>query len=396
MINLPKNRCTACAACMAVCPVDAIEIKSDGLYGKFPVVDPQKCIHCDACDRVCPESGLSLRKAEKAYAAVSTENDRLVDYASGGVATEMSKAFIYAGGVVYGSVLLNSSEVRHMRFDKAQDVSRACGSKYVFSDISSIFQPLKSDLKNNLKVLFIGTPCQVAAVRSFASKFDQGLFTIDLICHGVPSGEMLDAYVGPITRKLNTRPSDTTLNFRWKRPKKNGLDITFGTRMYNLLDGRLIFERRYPRSTYMAAFFNGISYRENCHNCRYASIERAGDLTIGDFWGLTDSNLNSSKGVSAILVNSDKGSDLVHSFSPDLALETHPVTTVTSHNRNLNHPVPRTAEKKNFFEAVETLGFDRAVKRFVPSFNKEKRISYRIYLALAKSIYNIRARLARK
>ncbi len=395
MVDLPVDKCVGCGACEATCPINAIKIMPKGLLGRYPVVDRSICLQCSACNRICPVDNFKLLKPRKVYAAVSKNCKSLKRYASGGFASEVSKRFIYEGGVVYASIMATAFEARHIRISNETDVNLACGSKYVHSDLSSVFKPLKKDLIDGTKVLFIGTPCQVAAIKSYTLGKYNNLFCIDLICHGVPSQEMLAAYLKDELKKSDTDLSDATLLFRWKNAHKKEHQIEFGTKIIEKHNCRVVLNRKYPQSSYMAAFFAGISYRENCHNCKFASTNRVGDITIGDFWGLKKTALETSQGVSAVIVNSIKGEHLIESYTSNLLFEEHTLDEVTKHNANLNHPTRRDPYKSNFAESVQNEGFRTAVKKFVPSYNKENKLSYRIYLAIARQTYRLKALLGR-
>ena len=377
---------------MAVCPVDAISMLPHGLKGVYPKIDPDKCINCGACDRVCPEPNPRLNSPDGIFAAVSKNADQLSNYASGGVASEISRQFIACGGLVYASVMENSTKVCHKRISQKEDVCLARGSKYVQSDISAVFKSLKPDLSAGHKVLFIGTPCEVAAVKSFAAGYAENLYTIDLICHGVPSQEILNSYVSEELDKKDVCADSTSTLFRWKEKDGKGMKITFGTKILDRATNKIIISKRYPKSTYMAAFFSGISYRENCHKCQFATADRVGDLTIGDFWGLAQSSLDSSKGVSVILVNTTLGRDLIAGYTAGLNLEEQNLATAMAGNKNLNHPTPRPDNKDLFFETVEKYGFRKAVCECVPSFKAENRLSRRIYLRIATALYKLRTK----
>jgi coenzyme F420-reducing hydrogenase beta subunit len=67
-------------------------------------------------------------------------------------------------------------------------------SKYVQSDTNNSFKLAKLDLENGKTVLFSGTPCQIAGLKSFLRKEYENLYTIDLICHGTPSQLILEKY----------------------------------------------------------------------------------------------------------------------------------------------------------------------------------------------------------
>lgn len=198
-INRIGDRCCGCEACYAVCPKNAIDMER-GAIGELLYKANQACINCGQCLRVCPaDSAEYYKEVEFFYRACSMHNDVLQKSSSGGVAFEVAYRILTGGGVIYGAVWdVDNQKVCHKRITNLKDLPTIQGSKYVQSAISrEIYKSIICDVKKN-KVLFIGTPCQVSAVRNIVGQKDN-LFCIDLVCHGVPSSEMLDMQLKKIT-----------------------------------------------------------------------------------------------------------------------------------------------------------------------------------------------------
>lgn len=199
-----KNKCTACGACLNICPKKCVYYKKDGVGHLYPVIDESKCIHCHACEKVCQVlHPLELEKPKTAYAGWHQDVEEYKSSTSGGAATAFAQKIISEGGVVYGCAWSKDLDVEHIRIDTLHDICRLKGSKYVQSKISNnILAQVKRDLKSDLKVLFIGTPCQIAGLKSYLRKDYDNLFLADLICHGVPPVSLLKKHVKRIAGTL--------------------------------------------------------------------------------------------------------------------------------------------------------------------------------------------------
>ena len=189
------EHCAGCLACQAVCPKKCISITHDAIGHVQPVVDSDICIDCSLCAKICPEiTPLELSPMQQVYAAWDKNEEARKKSSSGGLATLISQQVIEEGGVVYGSAFQPPLNITHTRCDSIEALEKLRGSKYVQSSLNEIYAPLQQDLIQNTKVLFIGTPCQVAGIKSKFSKYNN-LFIVDLVCHGVPSYLLWKKYI---------------------------------------------------------------------------------------------------------------------------------------------------------------------------------------------------------
>lgn len=368
MIDLTVEECCGCSACMSVCPTNAIGMISDYTGSIVPEVNIQKCINCSLCNKVCPEiNDIKFNFPRKVYAVGPKLPKNYKNSASGGAATMISQEFINSGGIVYGCCLSSLAEIGHIRVDSVEDLELLQGSKYVHSDTLKVFKSIKSDLSDGLKVLFIGTPCQVGAVKSYLLKEYENLYTMDLICHGVPPQDLLRNSVKESFKKSRTiELKDQIVKFRWKYLLdsskygiKNGIKFGIKNKGY-------IKEQPVPYSPYMGAFLPGLSFREHCHQCKYACPERVSDITVGDFWGLgieKPSKLNAQYGVSVVLENTVKGKSLFKDIESHCICEERTLEEARKINHNLNSPTPRPANKNEFWEIYNKYGVKKAVKK---------------------------------
>lgn len=288
-----KNMCAGCMACTNICKMSAITIIDD--YKSYnAVIDEVKCVNCGLCEKNCP----NIKCVDKLNPLFWKEgwalNPEIRNNASsGGVASAIIYSFIKDGGYV-ASCMLNKGEFVFVLTSSTQIAERFTGSKYVKSNPKTIYRDIERKLKDGKKVLFIGLPCQVAALRNFSSN-QENLYTVDLICHGSPSPELLKMYLKEKSVDIEELEE---LNFREK--------TSFGLRSTEKDIG---FSRIVDMYTY--AFLKSIDYTENCYYCRYASQSRVSDISLGDSWGSELSEEEKKKGISLVLCQTKKGEELL-------------------------------------------------------------------------------------
>lgn len=351
-----EKHCTGCAACMNRCPKQCIEMRSDNKLGHLhPVIDHERCIDCGACQNVCPANNpLELRRPITAYAGWDKAESEYVSSTSGGAASAFARFIIRQGGVVYGCAMLPNIEVKHIRVDKLDDIDKLKGSKYVQSTIGTIYHSVREDLSQGRKVLFIGTPCQVAGVKSYiGAKNADNLYTADLICHGTPSLDFLRKH---ILKKTKGVVPDQIL-FR------QGAYLL----LLLLLQGRelyrsSLFEQRY-QDIYYNAFFDGFTYRDSCNTCRYAQPNRVSDVTIGDFWGLKENlPLKHPHGCSVLLPTTEKGKELIEGIRNEFYLFERTVEEAVNGNDQLRHPKEADFRIRLFKHIQPAIGIENAYR----------------------------------
>lgn len=325
-----KEQCTGCAACANRCPKHCISmVEKTGLGHLYPQIDQASCVDCGACKNVCPAiHPVELHSPVKAYAGWDKDDKEYATSTSGGAASAFSRLIIRQGGVVYGCSI-SGLEVKHIRVDNIPDLYKLKGSKYVQSTINDCYRQVLDDLHHDRKVLFIGTPCQVAALKSLVRKDDPNLYTIDLICHGVPSLSHLKKHI----KKVCKGKIPDEIYFR-KGSQLLLLLLKGGKEIYR----NELFKQRY-KDSYYNAFFDGFSYRESCYHCRYATSGRCSDITIGDFWGLQgELPLAHPMGCSVLLPLTNNGYELLSAISDDFHLFERTVEEAVQGNDQLRNP----------------------------------------------------------
>ncbi|WP_320041037.1 Coenzyme F420 hydrogenase/dehydrogenase, beta subunit C-terminal domain [uncultured Desulfobacter sp.] len=349
-----KEECTGCFACENCCPHSSITMLEDEYGFVFPNINQETCTGCGLCEKVCPAvTELKFLYPENAYAFW---NDRFRETStSGGASATFAQHFINNNGVVYGAAHIEGCEVKHIRIDSADQLYRLQGSKYVHSYVNETFKLVKKDLLKGKEVIYFGTPCQIAGLKLFLIKEYEGLFLVDIICHGVPSQKFLNEeihfFVGnKIIEKFSFRGPD-------------------GFRLKFYSNGRLLKNIAQTESMYYRSFLKGITYRECCYFCKFARPERIADLTIGDFWGIGKEDkcdyLNTlDKGISVLLPITLRGKKLIDIVKKGEGfIQERPVTEAINGNSQLYEFVSKSKEAVIFQKTYLKKGFHKAVKR---------------------------------
>ena len=353
-INAVEN-CCGCLLCKELCPKKCISVVKDDLGHLNPRIDAEMCIDCGICAKSCPEmTPISLNEISEVFAGWDKENAAREKSSSGGAATLIANEFVKEGGTVYGCAFVQPFGFKHIRCTDRESLERLRGSKYVQSDTQECWKLLRADLKEGRKVLFIGTPCQVAAAkRTFRNT--ENLYTIDLICHGVPSVDML---VNSLPKKLN-KDEVSNVTFR---------DSTNFQLKFIAPGNNVIYTRPLHKDWYLKGFFTALYYRDSCYKCKYAQGKRTGDITLGDFWGINDCSIakEEEKGISAIIINSEKGNILLSSINGQAKLLKRDSVEVKKGNKQLNHPSRKSIRTRLFKTFIKVFGFNTAVKISLP------------------------------
>lgn len=339
--------CTGCMVCQTICPKKAIGHSLDALGHPYPVVDSNLCIDCGMCKRVCPAnnptSKFTYPVPARSFACWNKDKQERKESASGGIIYLLSKKFVEMGGNFVGCEFSGMKAVHTLCNDKAQ-LHKYQGSKYVQSQLEPALTQIKQTLQAGEKILFVGTPCQVAAVKSYLGKNQKGLYTIDIVCNGVPSAQLLNDWVVYEEACFGKKLSD--IRFRVKHPHHLRTAIE-----YHFTDGSNCRELL-PECKYYLAFVYRYTVRNACIHCRYAKMERTGDITVSDFWNYKLKKIrfwSYVNGTSMVMANSARGEELMNMVLEDLQWEHRTVEDALRTNRsNLSDPQPRPNNYKDF------------------------------------------------
>lgn len=289
--------------------------------------------------------------------AVKHSGDIRLKSSSGGMFTAVSDYILQNGGKIYGADFDDNMHLRHTAASTEEERNRMRGAKYIQSDISNVFESIKADLKNGLPVLFVGTPCQVSSIKKVIGENDK-LYTADLICHGAPSPGVWEKYIDYIQEKYNKKAvyfSFRNKDIAWR--KYSGR-VTFS-------DGTVIANNRLLNA-YCELFQYDLIMRTACERCPFACISRVGDITLGDFWGIENvlPEIDDNKGVSAVLINTEKGERLFKKIESGLEVYEVTAAQISDRQPNLSKPSRRSVKAEAFKKDFESLPFENVLKKY--------------------------------
>lgn len=359
-----EDTCYGCSACKHICPHSAINMEPNSEGFMYPKLDADKCVQCGLCVNVCPYDTptKTTSTTSKTYAIQNKDNQSLMNSSSGGIFIAVAKWVLEQGGSVCGCVFDENFKATHVLTNEWDTVLAMQGSKYVQSDIGDMYPLIRSKLKSGQKVLFTGTPCQVAGLQKFLIKEYDNLITMDLICHGVPSPMLLESYL----KEMASHRNGKILDFRFRHKKRNGW-VSQGSITIQANNGKQTTKTTSPyQDSYYYYYYlaNNVS-RECCYSCQYSSTTRYGDLTIGDYWNIADVNVNfnTNQGVSVVLVNTNKGQDVINAIKDFLNLAETPLETAVQGNGNLHTPCERPESRDIIYKKIINQGYKKTAEQ---------------------------------
>lgn len=353
---IEKKLCTGCTTCMNICPKKAISFEKNEEGFKYPVIDQSKCINCGLCKKRCPvinkKKNISVNKC---YAGYNNDSIERLNSSSGAIFSIIANYVLEDGGIVVGAAFDSNNKLKHVAIDSKNKLDQLKKSKYLQSDLGNIFEYIKEQLKER-KVLFVGTPCQVAGLKSFIDS--SNLITIDLFCHGVPSPKLFRKYIEEIEHKYNDKLID--YDFR---------DNCTGWENYSnkaiFRKNEIITNKR--NNDYMKLFLSDVALRESCYNCNFKLGNKYSDITLGDFWGIKDiySEMYMRDGVSAIIINTNVGIRIFDTIKNKITYRECTLNDIIVGNPMLEISTKRPSDRELFFNDLDNKNFHILTKKYV-------------------------------
>lgn len=354
-----KKTCTGCGLCAFVCPKKAIAMEPDEEGFLYPRIDTDRCVDCGLCRKRCPNQPDKIEKQRHPLSSLAAKNSDQVreNSSSGGIFTALSDTMLQEGGVVFGAQLMEDGQVCHTMAETADQRDRMRDSKYVQSDITSCFDAISQALAAGKTVLFVGTPCQTAAVGAAfpndrkASK----LLLCDLVCHGVPSPRVFSAYRQQLLKEQSGAVK--SLAFRSKKAGWSCRAVTIetggGEKSSFLLDDR-----------YFRLYFAGLITRPCCHACIYTNLHRPSDITIGDCWGeaVRDLSIYDELGLSLVLIHTQNGMDLFGKAQKSISCEE--IRLRDFMQEQLQKPSRAGESRAQFWKEFQSKSFKKVLQKY--------------------------------
>lgn len=391
-----KYDCYGCRACEQICPKNAIEITADEEGFLYPHLKEDICIDCGLCNKICPVENKrtdSVGQIKTSIAAQAVDKEILETSSSGGIFTLLASYILTAGGTVYGAAYNSNMYVNHIKVTSLKELSTLRGSKYIQSDILNTYKLALLDLKKGIPVLFTGTPCQIHGLKLFLRKEYTNLFTIDLVCHGVPSNKLFHKIINVMENSYKS--TVTSYYFR----DKNIAGWSCSSSSYIIRKNNKYTYLKYDKNmnSYFKAFIGGDFMRYSCYKCDYANTNRTGDITLADCWGIRRINPNYpniNNGVSLVLINSSKGQELWEKVKSKTYHEPIDLDYAVKSNPNLHRPTPMTIKRESSYKKVFN-DYSSFIKEYGPKkidiykfyikYHIKHTILYKIYKRIKKS-----------
>ena len=358
MVDISSDLCYGCGACQAICPSNTIVMQMETGFLRPKVVN-EKCVNCNLCQQVCPIDNHVLNgQTDELYIYKNTDIIREAS-TSGGAFSALCEFILHRKGTIYGALFDNNFYVKHVRGETEHVIELMHGSKYLQSNMTDVFLNVKNDLKIGMPVLFSGTPCQNAALRNYLeiSRVSlENLILCDFICHGVPSPQIWRDYLDFLEMKVKSKTK--SVNFRSKENGWNSQELRIE------FENGSILSLNEEKSPYYQLFYSNCMLRKSCHHCAFSSSSRISDFTIADAWGVEKSfpSYDDNKGVSLILVNTDKARDILNELEPNECLKSISFSDIAQ--PHLSKPAKSSPKRDLFWNEYSRKGFKYILNKY--------------------------------
>lgn len=345
-----KKDCCGCGACAQVCPSRCISMQADEEGFLYPAVDEKRCIQCDACQRACPILRGKEPNSENvaAYAAYSPNEQIREASSSGGIFTVLADWVLRSQGVVFGAAFAEDFSVQHVKVEHTEDLHILRGSKYLQSRIEDTYREASAALEEGRMVLYSGTGCQIAGLKAYLKKDYDDLYTVDVLCHGVPSPLLWQKYLREQEKRFGAVVAQVSFRSKTNGWKSYSMEQQFqnGTN----------YCKELSQDLYLQCFLRDICLRPSCHSCQFKDFPRVSDLTIGDAWGIGKQmpDMDDDRGTSIVIVNSGKGKQLWEEIRAQTKFEPGDLERLLPSGADSRRSVKPHPRRTRFFAAMNT------------------------------------------
>lgn len=360
-----KKDCCGCWSCANICPKHCIEMVEDDEGFRYPKVDKTLCVDCGLCEKACPVINVDTQDIpfeQQGWLVQHKDEQIRHESTSGGAFTAIASYVIDKEGVVFGAGYRKGSfVVVHQAVESIDAMSIFRNSKYSQSEIGYCYNQVLQYLKNGRLVLFSGTPCQIEGLRCYLRGKDyDNLILQDLVCHAIPSPAIFRSYIEVQQQLLGGEFKDVLFRDKFYGYHYSSFSI------YNK-DKSRDYHKGVDTNAYLRAFFDNLSDRPSCYDCRFKKRYRKSDITLWDCFPIEKfTNKLDGKGTTRVLVHTKKGAEIINAAMKDLnAISVNP-DLLTEGVREMFKSVPYNPKRQQFFDDFKKMGSVAFFKKWFP------------------------------
>lgn len=384
-----ESQCTGCGCCVNICSNHGairMQKNEEGFY--YPTIDEDKCVNCGLCVKACPLVNLKTDKLEKlpdALLAYAKKAETLKKVTSGGVFTAVAEYLLSAeNAAVVGASYDSGFHVIHRVVDNIENVQYLTRSKYIQSKAWEVYEEIKERLISGQTILFCGMACQIYGIKSYLATKRvsmEKLYTMDLVCHGVPSDNLIDSYLQMLTEHYNSEVE--YIGMREKEYTHSWFNAKMAIRFANGHELSIKSEADY----FLKAFLGNIAMRPSCYNCQFKTIGRISDLTLGDCWFSRSITGNTTIpfDVTLVIPQTEKGKRLLECCEYINTVTVGTIEAIQSNGSMIYKSPSKHPYRDNFYVEVEQNGLKKAVEEYFGGTTQEKKSAIRSIKDLIKS-----------
>ena len=389
---IPTEKCTGCQACRQICPYNAIDMIEDEEGFLHPVKN-SNCVNCGACSKICPVVNEVKRYHvldESQVYLLRHKDDEVVKHSSsGGAFTAIVQAYYDKNCIIFGAAYEENLKVVHNYIKDIKELRKFRKSKYVQSNVKDTYSEVKKFLLDRKKVIYSGTPCQIAGLKNYLAKDYENLLCIDLICHGVPSQKVFDKYIEFLEKKYGCEIKEISFRERTKKNDKwNSRNIAI---LFN--DGKKIIEDSIT-NRYLLGYHGRLFFRKSCGTCKFASIKRNSDITIADCWGIEKlfKDVDVHEGQSLVIINTEKGKKFFEKVKINQNVTPLSIEFAILSNAQFSSPTKFHKNRAMFYDNIDKIQFDKLISKCL----KSDLIKTKIKKIIPKSFKKLLKKLLRR